>query len=162
MLIVGFCERGDSRISENGPSGQIVGEGAVDLLRGELSELFVFGSDADEDEVREGWVVPLFAELDLLVAESVEIVVACELDAWMVRSEGLHEHLALDIAAARVVVVKSRGHFRGGFDEFFRHQDVVEVDAPGLTSPILSRFPWRKMPRPVLPIDDTAEWTPPA
>ena len=72
------------------------------------------------------------------------------------------EAFGLDIAAARVVVVKSRGHFRGGFDEFFRHQDVVEVDAPGLTSPILSRFPWRNMPRPVLPIDDTANWTPPA
>jgi microcystin degradation protein MlrC len=72
------------------------------------------------------------------------------------------EAFGLDIAAARVVVVKSRGHFRGGFDEFFRHQDIVEVDAPGLTSPILSRFAWRHMPRPVLPIDDTATWTPPA
>jgi microcystin degradation protein MlrC len=71
------------------------------------------------------------------------------------------EMFDLDIAAARVVVVKSRGHFRGGFDEFFRHQDVVEVDAPGLTSPILSRFAWRHLPRPVLPIDDAASWTPP-
>jgi microcystin degradation protein MlrC len=72
------------------------------------------------------------------------------------------EMFGLDIAAARVVVVKSRGHFRGGFDEFFRHQDVVEVDAPGLTSPILSRFAWRHMPRPVLPIDATASWTSPS
>jgi microcystin degradation protein MlrC len=76
------------------------------------------------------------------------------------------EAYGLDIAATRVVVVKSRGHFRGGFDEFFRHEDIVEVDAPGLTSPILSRFAWRHMPRPVLPIDDiahwTATWTPPA
>jgi microcystin degradation protein MlrC len=72
------------------------------------------------------------------------------------------EAFGLDIAAANVVVVKSRGHFRGGFDEFFRHDQVIEVDAPGLTSPILSRFPWQHMPRPVLPIDDTAEWTPPA
>jgi len=71
------------------------------------------------------------------------------------------EMFGLDIAAARVVVVKSRGHFRGGFDEFFRHEDVIEVDAPGLTSPILSRFAWRHMPRPVLPIDDFATWTPP-
>ena len=69
------------------------------------------------------------------------------------------EAFGLEIAAARVVVVKSRGHFRGGFDEFFRHQDIVEVDAPGLTSPILSRFAWRHMPRPVLPIDDDAPWT---
>lgn len=71
------------------------------------------------------------------------------------------EAFGLDIAAARVVVVKSRGHFRGGFDEFFRHEDVVEVDAPGLTSPVLSRFAWKHMPRPVLPIDQDAEWTPP-
>ena len=72
------------------------------------------------------------------------------------------EMFGLDIAAARVVVVKSRGHFRGGFDEFFRHDDVVEVDAPGLTSPILSRFAWRHMPRPVSPIDAAATWTPPS
>ena len=72
------------------------------------------------------------------------------------------EMMGLDIAKARVVVVKSRGHFRGGFDEFFRHEDVIEVDAPGLTSPILSRFAWRHMPRPVLPIDATATWTPPS
>ena len=71
------------------------------------------------------------------------------------------EAFGLDIAAARVVVVKSRGHFRGGFDEFFRHQDIVEVDAPGLTSPILSRFAWRHMPRPVLPIDDHVLWNAP-
>jgi len=61
-----------------------------------------------------------------------------------------------------VVVVKSRGHFRGGFDEFFRHQDVVEVDAPGLTSPVLSRFNWRHLPRPVVPLDDNVTWTAPA
>lgn len=70
------------------------------------------------------------------------------------------EAFGLDIAAARIVVVKSRGHFRGGFDEFFRHEQVIEVDAPGLTSPVLSRFPWQYMPRPVLPIDDQAEWMP--
>ena len=70
------------------------------------------------------------------------------------------EAFGLDIGAARVVVVKSRGHFRGGFDEFFRHEQVVEADTPGLTSPVLSRFPWRHMPRPVLPIDETATWSP--
>jgi len=68
------------------------------------------------------------------------------------------ECFGLDIAKARVVVVKSRGHFRGGFDEFFKHEQVVEVDAPGLTSPILSRFDWIHMPRPVIPIDDNVTW----
>jgi microcystin degradation protein MlrC len=64
----------------------------------------------------------------------------------------------IDIATARVVVVKSRGHFRAGFDEFFTHDRIVEVDCPGLTSPILTRFAWTKLPRPVLPLDADANW----
>lgn len=72
------------------------------------------------------------------------------------------EAFGLDIAAARVVAVKSRGHFRGGYDEFFADAQVIEVDAPGLTSPVLSRFSWQHLPRPVLPIDPDASWTLPA
>lgn len=68
------------------------------------------------------------------------------------------EHLGIDLRAARAVVVKSRGHFRGGFDEFFGPDRVVEVDAPGLTSPILSRFDWKRLPRPVLPLDAETSW----
>lgn len=68
------------------------------------------------------------------------------------------EALGLDIAKARVVVVKSRGHFRGGFDEFFGHDQIVEVDAPGLTSPILKNFNWTRLPRPVIPLDDGVSW----
>lgn len=72
------------------------------------------------------------------------------------------EMMGLDIAAARAVVVKSRGHFRAGFDEFFGPGQIVEVDAPGLTSPVLSRFDFRNMPRPVFPIDTQVDWSPPA
>ena len=63
------------------------------------------------------------------------------------------EMMGLDIAAARVVVVKSRGHFRGGYDEFFAPDQIVEVDLPGLTSPVLNRFDWKRLPRPVIPLD---------
>ena len=72
------------------------------------------------------------------------------------------ELFGLDIARARVVVVKSRGHFRGGFDEFFDNSRIYEVDCPGLTSPILSNFRWSKLPRPVYPLDEETAWTPPA
>jgi microcystin degradation protein MlrC len=72
------------------------------------------------------------------------------------------EMFGLDIAKARTVVVKSRGHFRGGFDEFFANDRIVEVDCPGLTSPMLSRFEWTRLPRPVVPLDETVSWTPPA
>ena len=71
------------------------------------------------------------------------------------------EMMGLDIAKARVVVVKSRGHFRGGFDEFFTHEQIVEVDLPGLTSPMLANFEWQRLPRPVIPLDDVPAWQPP-
>ena len=59
----------------------------------------------------------------------------------------------IDIAAARCVVLKSRGHFRAGFDEFAPPERIHEVDTAGLTSPVLSNFTWRRLPRPVFPID---------
>ena len=71
------------------------------------------------------------------------------------------EMLGFDIARARTVAVKSRGHFRGGFDEFFAPEQIVEVDLPGLTSPMLSRFNWTRLPRPVIPLDANVEWLPP-
>lgn len=72
------------------------------------------------------------------------------------------EMFGLDIAQARVVVVKSRGHFRAGFDEFFQPQQVYEVDCPGLTSPVLANFSWSKLPRPVYPLDEDTTWSPPS
>lgn len=71
------------------------------------------------------------------------------------------EMMGLDIAAARAVVVKSRGHFRAGFNEFFAPSQVIEVDTAGLTSPILTRFPFRNLPRPAFPIDMNVTWEPP-
>jgi microcystin degradation protein MlrC len=68
------------------------------------------------------------------------------------------EMMGLDIARARAVAVKSRGHFRGGFDEFFAPLQIVEVDLPGLTSPMLNRFQWTRLPRPVIPLDEGVEW----
>ena len=69
------------------------------------------------------------------------------------------EMLGLDVGAARTVCVKSRGHFRAGFDEWFEPEQVFEVDTPGWTSPVLERFDWRGLPRPVYPLDEDATWS---
>ncbi len=71
------------------------------------------------------------------------------------------EMFGVDIAKARTLVVKSRGHFRAGFDEFVSPENIYEVDAPGVVSPVLSRFPFRNLPRPVYPLDEDATWSPP-
>jgi microcystin degradation protein MlrC len=71
------------------------------------------------------------------------------------------ESFGLDVEAARTVVVKSRGHFRAGFDGIFPPERTYEIDTPGLTSPVLTRFDFKHLPRPVFPLDEDASWTPP-
>lgn len=73
----------------------------------------------------------------------------------------LLELFGLDIGTARSVVVKSRGHFRAGFDEYFEPEHIFEIDAPGLTSPVLSNFEFRGLPRPVYPLDEDTHWNGP-
>lgn len=71
------------------------------------------------------------------------------------------EHLGLDIGLARTVCVKSRGHFRAGFEPWFPPEQVQEVDTEGFTSPDLARFDWANLPRPVYPLDQDTDWVPP-
>ena len=71
------------------------------------------------------------------------------------------EMMGVDLAAARSVIVKSRGHFRAGFDEFFPDERIIEVDVPGLTTPDLRQVKWQRMPRPMYPLDADMHWSPP-
>ena len=87
-------------------------------------------------------------------------VVVCSLRRQLHEPRMLEMH-GIDIAAARCVVVKSRGHFRAGFDEFAPPERVFEVDTPGLTSPVLTNFVWKRLPRPVFPLDEETVWAEP-
>jgi len=77
-------------------------------------------------------------------------------------SNDYFKHFGLDAATARSTVVKSRGHFRAGFDHLFPRERILEIDVPGLTSPNLANFPWKHLPRPVYPMDPETTWEPPA
>ena len=69
------------------------------------------------------------------------------------------EHFGIDVARLRGLIVKSRGHFRAGFAEFFRDDRILEVDAPGLATQNLAHLPYRHIPRPMFPLDADARWT---
>ena len=71
----------------------------------------------------------------------------------------MFECFGIRIAEARSVVVKSRGHFRAAFDLLFPDDRIIEVDVPGLTTPILTRVPYRNVPRPIYPLDPDMTWT---
>ncbi len=77
------------------------------------------------------------------------------------KDTAMFEVFGIDIAKARSVTVKSRGHFRAAFDLLFADERIIEVDVPGLTTPILSRVPYRNVPRPIFPLDADTAWVPP-
>ena len=64
----------------------------------------------------------------------------------------------IDIATVACLIVKSRGHYRAGFDEYFSADRIHDVDSPGLTTPNLKQLTFKRLPRPVWPLDDDAVW----
>ena len=67
----------------------------------------------------------------------------------------LYTHLGLDIADAKMVVVKTASNF-----QFFSHwrSGLIRVDSPGTTQSALTAFEWKRIPRPTYPLDQLSDW----
>jgi microcystin degradation protein MlrC len=72
------------------------------------------------------------------------------LDPEMIRFVGI------DPLAEKIVVVKSTIHYRAAFEPIAR--EIIEVDAPGLSSSNLGRFDFRRVRRPIFPLDPDTVW----
>ncbi|WP_159587789.1 M81 family metallopeptidase [Chelativorans xinjiangense] len=70
----------------------------------------------------------------------------------------MFEMLGVDLKKVRALVIKSRGHFRAGFDEFFTGAQIHDIDAPGLTMRRLDRIDFRNIRRPIYPLDRDVRW----
>lgn len=62
----------------------------------------------------------------------------------------LYSHLGIDMADARMVVVKTASNF-----QFFSRwrKELIRVDTPGTTQSDLAAFRWTRIPRPIYPLD---------
>jgi microcystin degradation protein MlrC len=69
------------------------------------------------------------------------------------------EMFGQNIASAHTVIVKSRGHFRAGFEIWFDEKDVYEIDTVGLTSPVLERWTFQNVPPSSFPFDKNSTWS---
>jgi microcystin degradation protein MlrC len=80
---------------------------------------------------------------------SVEIVVSTN------RNEpydtGCFTHAGIDPARKHYVLIKSRQHFRAGFEPIARH--IVLVAGPGVCSSDYGLFPFKNLRRPIYPLD---------
>jgi len=71
------------------------------------------------------------------------------------------EMLGIRPGSFRTIVLKGRGsryHIAWG-DYFPKDRESVSVDTPGRTSPVLDRFNWKRLPRPVWPLDRETVWS---
>lgn len=67
----------------------------------------------------------------------------------------LYMHLGLDVADAKMVVVKTASNFQ--FFERWRN-GLIRVDSPGMTQSDLAAFDWQRIPRPIYPLDAREDW----
>ena len=72
----------------------------------------------------------------------------------------LLESMDIKIASIRTLVLKCRSNYRAVYDQYFDSENMIEVDTPGRTSPVLSRHDWKRIPRPSYPLDLDFDWAP--
>jgi microcystin degradation protein MlrC len=69
----------------------------------------------------------------------------------------LYAHLGIDVAQAKLVIVKTASNFQ--YFAAWRKQ-LIRVDTPGTTQSNLAAFAWHHLPRPIDPFDEIADWRP--
>jgi microcystin degradation protein MlrC len=92
----------------------------------------------------------------LLEVGQIRIVVLDQ-RSFAINHPVLYTHLGLEIADARIVVLKTASNF-----QFFSRwrTGLIRVDSPGMTQSDLTAFEWKRIPRPMYPLDDVADWQP--
>ncbi|UCD73515.1 MAG: MlrC C-terminal domain-containing protein, partial [Candidatus Bathyarchaeota archaeon] len=63
----------------------------------------------------------------------------------------LYRSFGIEPAEKKIIVVKSAVHFRASHEPIAKK--IIEVDAPGIHSARLSAFRYRKLRRPIFPLD---------
>jgi len=70
---------------------------------------------------------------------------------WQTLDPEMIRFVGIDPMAEKVVVVKSTIHYRAAFEPIAK--EIIEVDAPGLSSSNLARFHFERIRRPIFPLD---------
>jgi microcystin degradation protein MlrC len=75
---------------------------------------------------------------------------------WQTLDPEMLRFVGIDPTEEKIVVVKSTIHYRAAFEPIAR--EIVEVDAPGLSSSNLARFAFTRLRRPIFPLDPDATY----
>jgi microcystin degradation protein MlrC len=129
----------------------------TDELHGEPIETRAYVKCLTDGRFRYSTPMGAGREMDLgpmarLVIGNVDVLVSS------VRTQTLDAEVFLlhgiDVTRYRVVALKSQQHFRAGFEGLAG--EIVRCDPPGLTTTNLAQLPYRRVRRPIWPLDETA------
>ena len=62
----------------------------------------------------------------------------------------------IDVTRYKIVAIKSSNHFRAGFEPI--SHAIIRADTPGLVSADLTTFDYKRLQRPIWPLDDNATY----
>jgi microcystin degradation protein MlrC len=77
---------------------------------------------------------------------------------WQTLDPEMIRFVGIDPLREKLLVVKSTIHYRAAFEPIAK--EIIEVDAPGLSSSNLARFPYRRVRRPIFPLDPDTVYEP--
>jgi microcystin degradation protein MlrC len=77
---------------------------------------------------------------------------------WQTLDPEMIRFIGIDPLREKILVVKSTIHYRAAFEPIAK--EIIEVDAPGLSSSNLARFEYRRVRRPIFPLDPDTEYEP--
>jgi microcystin degradation protein MlrC len=89
-----------------------------------------------------------------LMVDGVDVIVGSEshqtIDAELFLLHGI------DVSRYKIIALKSQNHFRAGFEPIASM--IIRTDPPGWTTSNLSQLSYRRIQRPIWPLDDDVEW----
>jgi microcystin degradation protein MlrC len=89
-----------------------------------------------------------------LVIDGIDVIVST------IRTQTLDDEVfrlhGIEVTRYKFVAIKSSNHFRAGFSPI-AHK-IIRADTPGLVSADLSTFNYKRLERPIWPLDDNVTW----
>jgi len=135
--------------------------GKHDRLHGDPLDLEVYVKSLADGRFRLSTPMARGTPVDLgktarLACEGLEIIVASA-RTQVLDPEPFALH-GIDVRRCRIVGLKSSAHFRAGFEGIARH--IVTTDPPGISTSNVAQYPYRRLRRPIYPLDRDATYTP--
>ena len=65
--------------------------------------------------------------------------------------------LGIESRKRLLIGLKSAVHYRAGYQDLAKK--IFEVDTPGVTTPDLTKYPYRRVRRPIFPLDEIGDGT---